>query len=422
MRASLSFALLLLSSPVYSATIVVDSNSASNNVAGACTVRDAITAANTDAATGGCIAGSGNDTIALPIGASITLTDIDNTTHFGTGLPAITSTIYLIGNRTTIARDTAATCNYLADGPGPGKMRFFVVAASGDLTLDNLVLTNGCSTSDGSEISSGGSIYNSGHLILHSVKISGSFSGVGAAIFSDGDLVVDRSTFDANTYTGYGGAIADSSGAHNTLIEHSAFTNNAVEGFPVRGEGGAIYHDTGTLTIRNSTFANNSAYQGGALRLHAGPTLISNSTFYDNDSGASGPPDGSISSATAGSQVLKVTNTIIVSNPLLASCHLPSGYLAAIGNNLSSDASCTGFTFTNADPQISVLSSGSDAPPYFPLPASSPAIDGALTCLDASGLSTIVDDQRGRARPYGSSCDLGAYERDDLLFANGFEP
>ena len=40
-----------------------------------CTLRDAITAANTDTATGGCQAGNGADTIELPSASIITLTE-----------------------------------------------------------------------------------------------------------------------------------------------------------------------------------------------------------------------------------------------------------------------------------------------------------------------------------------------------------
>ncbi len=50
-----------------------------------CTLRDAITAANTDTATGGCPAGYGADTIELPIAATITLIEVDNDLEAPTG-------------------------------------------------------------------------------------------------------------------------------------------------------------------------------------------------------------------------------------------------------------------------------------------------------------------------------------------------
>jgi hypothetical protein len=60
--------------PSQAATIVVDGVT--------CTLVDAITAANTDTAQGGCPAGSGADTLMLePPGSTVTLTHVDNTTY-----------------------------------------------------------------------------------------------------------------------------------------------------------------------------------------------------------------------------------------------------------------------------------------------------------------------------------------------------
>jgi len=34
----------------------------------------------------------------------------------------------------------------------------------------------------------------------------------------------------------------------------------------------------------------------------------------------------------------------------------------------------------------------------------------------------ITTDQRGVHRPHGRTCDMGAFESDDIIFANGFDP
>src|SRR5579862_8068499 len=73
-----------------------------------CTLRDAITAANSDLPTGGCPAGSGADTIVLAPGAIYLLDTIDNTSQENgnvqpNGLPSITSAVTITGNGTTIA-------------------------------------------------------------------------------------------------------------------------------------------------------------------------------------------------------------------------------------------------------------------------------------------------------------------------------
>ena len=64
----------------------------------------AIRAANTDTAIGGCPKGSGADTIRLPVGSTQTLTTVNNTTYGPTGLPVIISAITIEGNDSTIKR------------------------------------------------------------------------------------------------------------------------------------------------------------------------------------------------------------------------------------------------------------------------------------------------------------------------------
>ena len=65
--AGVALMLALGQSPALAATIPVG---------GSCTLVDAITAANTDTATGGCPAGNGADTIVLPAGSTQTLTSV----------------------------------------------------------------------------------------------------------------------------------------------------------------------------------------------------------------------------------------------------------------------------------------------------------------------------------------------------------
>src|SRR5690606_12960001 len=101
-----------------------------------CTLRDAITAANTDTATGGCPAGSGADTILLAASAIYTLTVVDNTDpSLGpNGLPAITSDITIEGNGSALTRSTM---------DGTPEFRFFQVDSGGQLHLRHVTLNNG---------------------------------------------------------------------------------------------------------------------------------------------------------------------------------------------------------------------------------------------------------------------------------------
>lgn len=108
-----------------------------------CTLVDAITAANNDAPTGGCTAGSGADTILLGVPAdgptgssSFFLSTVNNNTYGPTGLPVITSEITigsLIG-RSTIARDF---------NPGAPEFRILAVGDTGNLTLQSTNVQGG---------------------------------------------------------------------------------------------------------------------------------------------------------------------------------------------------------------------------------------------------------------------------------------
>ncbi len=74
------------------------------------------------------------------------------------------------------------------------------------------------------------------------------------------------------------------------------------------------------------------------------------------------------------------------------------------------------------DPQLGALGEYPGETPTLALLVGSPAIDAttSATC------SPPVTDQRGKARPVGSECDLGAFEFDPAdpipsIFADGFE-
>ena len=104
-----------------------------------CTLIEAIRNANSDSTNGdnGCAAGSGADTIRLPAGSTVTLTQSLNelTAPFGnsfTGLPLVTSTITIEGNGSTVTRDASAP-----------EFRILRIASGGNLTIQRLTVSNG---------------------------------------------------------------------------------------------------------------------------------------------------------------------------------------------------------------------------------------------------------------------------------------
>ena len=119
------------------ATIVVTDTSGGTGAPG-CKLRDAITAANTNTATGGCAAGTSTgtapDIIVLPANATITLSTADNSTYGFNGLPAITSYIEIQGNGAIIERSNVL---------GTAAFRLFYVASGASLKITNAWLRNG---------------------------------------------------------------------------------------------------------------------------------------------------------------------------------------------------------------------------------------------------------------------------------------
>ena len=121
--AGVALMLALGQSPALAATIPVG---------GSCTLVDAITAANTDTATGGCLAGNGADTIVLPAGSTQTLTSVHNSTYGPTGLPVISSVITIEGQGSTITRASGAP-----------EFRLLAVSSTGELTLQETTVSGG---------------------------------------------------------------------------------------------------------------------------------------------------------------------------------------------------------------------------------------------------------------------------------------
>ncbi len=174
------------------------------------------------------------------------------------------------------------------------------------------------------------------------------------------------------------------------------------------GNGGGI-SNTGTLSMTNVTFSNNTTNgNGGGLANGNSAQLayvtIANNTA-DNDANGSGAGGG-----VANTGALTVTGTIIGNNQvktgLAADC---SGSLYSGDYNLLETlAACTvtGVTahnYTSVDPALDLLTSLNNTYVH-PLLANSVAINhgGSAQCP--------ATDQRGVARPIGSACDIGAFE------------
>lgn len=210
-----------------------------------------------------------------------------------------------------------------------------------------------------------------------------------------GTVDLDGVTLVDNHATGSGGAIAMTHASALKAV-NTTFTGNTAD-----GSGGALFVEgTASATLAHTTFFGNAADAnrdgfgaGGAIAstavAPASSTVVTHSVFAGNTASTLGP-DGWIITPGA--------------------C---SGTADASGPNLFDlvDCTVTGVTPTIAPANLGPLQdNGGSTPTHLPVPGS-PAIDAGQTGPCVATDSTALDrDQRGRRRPAGPACDLGAVE------------
>ena len=224
------------------------------------------------------------------------------------------------------------------------KCGIFKINAGGALTLMGVTLVNGnsdnggaiynegelaindCVFTDNTASVSGGAIYNVGDIetIVDSTFENNIAANYGGAIYTTTDLNIERSEFKANdlsvhhTSGEYGGYAIWAQKPANLEIADSQFINNGASyanGDKVYGAvavfagafisdcvftsnngrwGGAIGsygYSAGTLTIANSKFKNNVAYQGGAVFAQKKALNVGACEFNENEATDGGAID-----------------------------------------------------------------------------------------------------------------------------------
>ncbi|MGQ0619171.1 MAG: hypothetical protein ACT4QA_04495 [Panacagrimonas sp.] len=197
----------LPAAPSMAATLSVGSNG--------CTLVNAITNANADMdldGYGGCIAGSGADTITLPIGTQ-TLTVVNNTFFFGAvGLPVITTDI-------TIQGATGGTSSIVRDTSAMDAFGILVVAEGGSLDLQKVTIS-GAAVASFSSFFLGGAIINLGALTVSDCTVTGN-SGLAGAILNFGSADLSNSLLSGNTAF-IGGALVN--------VDEMTVSNSVISG------------------------------------------------------------------------------------------------------------------------------------------------------------------------------------------------
>ncbi|MEE3715381.1 DUF4347 domain-containing protein [Tumidithrix elongata RA019] len=291
-----------------------------------------------------------------------------------TGQIVITDALTISGNGST---------NTIIDGNANG--RIFNITAAVPVTISGVTIRNGRTAGGGGGIlssgavtlinstlsgntvitnGSGGGISSSGAVILINSTVSGNISeNRGGGIYSSGTVTVINSTVSGNSAKTFGGGITSVLGG---TITNSTITNNTADfNNNNTGNGGGVFREGGTFTIRNSIIAGNFDTPNSA---GIGKTIH---------------PDVSGAFVDGGNNL--------------------------IGNNFGS----TGFTVstlvgTNAnpiDPKLAPLANNGGATQTHALLPGSPALDAGNNDLAPTG-----GDQRGFSRISGGRVDIGAFE------------
>lgn len=457
-RRSLATALALLPAGAGAATIAV-TTTADGSLPDQCTLRDAIVAANTNAAVAGCAAGEAGDdeivfapqvsgTIALSEGQ---LTISDRLTISGPGASALTidaqgqSRIFDIGGdqetsyETTISGLTLTGGRTIDDGENGGAVR----SMSAFHLVDSVVTGNSTAGSN----SVGGALATATTTELLRSRITrnwtegdGSLAG-GVMVVFGAATVVDSTIADNWTEgeTAGGGGIVVFWQWFDATFVGSTISGNETRGNASQAGGLAV---GGNAFLINSTVSGNRTLgdnagdgfiDGGAMSV-TGNITLSNSTVVDNTSVSAGGVAIAIA-ANPGTGLITASNSLIAATADAATplCSKPFD-AAGSSHNLATDASCGGDALIGGVPATAaalalapLADNGGPTWTHALLPGSVAIDAGDADACAAAPVGNL--DQRGRPRPQdgdgdGSAiCDVGAYEADDAdrLFADGFD-
>jgi hypothetical protein len=284
---------------------------------------------------------------------------------------------------------------------GDNAVEVFDVGFAVTGVFSGLTISGGSTPGD-----NGGGVENAGTLTLSSSTIENNAAGSGlegGGVYNDGVMTLSGCTITNNKVGGIGanGGGIDNSGT--LLVSYSTIASNSAD------QGGGI-SNSATLTIADSTVADNSADSlGGGIYNSSSLTAV-NTTIADN-AVVVGSGGGLYA---AGGTTTTLDNTIVALNTV-------DGIPGEIGGSVSTTSSYNligqGGAFGGlsngvkgnhvgvTSPGLGSLANNGGPTQTIALLPGSPAVDAGSNALD--GLAT---DQRGLARIYHGTIDIGAYE------------
>ena len=251
-------AALLAAQPVRAGTVinVTSTLDVLDGTDGKCTLREAISAVNTQSPSGGvageCPAGTGGDTINLVSGTYVLATR---------GF-SLTKDVTIAGASALINANGAVTHD-----------RAFDIGQNAHVTLSHLTIENG------QPADNGGGIRAAGWLTLSEVSLvnNSAANGGGLAVASPGEAVLVNVTAQNNHASISGGGIVYDGGAEPVVWDNLAVQfNSAPTG------GGMVLNHFGALAIRHaSVLFNQAAGDGGGILSDSSPTFADLNLRYN---------------------------------------------------------------------------------------------------------------------------------------------
>ncbi len=359
---------------------------------------------------------------------------VDNDTIAFSPLFNTPQTITLGGTEIVLANNGTLTIN----GPGADKLtisgnnasRIFASGANVVVNINNLRVTGGNGVG-ATNTGRGGAIYNVGGTMIVSNSIitgnsatnGGGFNNaasVGPAV--NGDLTIINCSVTNNTSTSSGGAMQNFSTSFLTVINSTISGNTS----NLAGLAGGGIQANGTVSISNSTISGNNAPAGtgGGGIIYNGVGLTMNNVTISGNTSANGAGGLHKSTATLNANV---RNSIVAGNTGAAANPDALGAFNSQGNNIVGNVgTSTGWVASdlqNVNPLLGPLGFYGGVGLTYPLLSSSPALNAGqncvtdLTCAVGNPPVAIATDQRGAARPFAATVDIGAFESSTAYVA-----
>lgn len=416
------------------ATIDVTTTADTVEAGNGCSLREAVTSANTDdGGASGCTSGSGADTIALPAGTYPLSGDDGDDANVSGDLDVTSSVVFDgVGAGATII--DAQAIDRAIDVQDDGS------TSSIDVTIQHLTIRNGSvlgASDDGGAVlmrDTNGSIAVREAIIenSHAGRAGGALTFRGATNGNGHPVAIVDSELRANTAGDDGGALFveqpfGNFEGNSMLVQRSTLAGNVA----AAGAGGAVYGATSTrLDVVDSTLSGNVAAQGGgAIALgDSNPALyLQFSTVAGNITPRAGGGGGiqtdgdnelvvlhgSVLDANIAAAGTANCAEVAPGDGVFAATDTPDGTTAYnVESADTCDLDAAGMDLVDADPQLGPLADNG-GPTRTRLPAfGSPVVDWVPRTLNDPCLAAGESDQRGVARPAAPDgrCDAGAVE------------